>query len=89
MKSDIWSLGCVIYEMVALHPPFMAEDMEGLYQKVNSGVYPPLNQAYSKELAHLVKIMLQLKPKMRPSVEKILKSSMIQKKIEEFSLNIE
>ena len=33
-KSDIWSFGCIIYEMCRLKPPFRAKDMEGLFQKV-------------------------------------------------------
>jgi len=34
IKSDIWSFGCIIYEMCRLKPPFRAKDMEGLFQKV-------------------------------------------------------
>ena len=34
-KSDIWSLGCVLYESVCLRPPFKSESMEGLFKKVS------------------------------------------------------
>ena len=36
-KSDVWSVGCVLYEITTLKPPFRAEDMEGLYKKILKG----------------------------------------------------
>jgi len=57
-KSDIWSLGCVIYELITFNPPFQADDMQGLFKKVNKGVYPKIGKTFSKDLSYFIKIML-------------------------------
>jgi NIMA (never in mitosis gene a)-related kinase len=71
-SSDIWSLGCVIYEMTALNPPFMAADMQNLYRKVIKGLYPEIPNVYSTDLSNVIRAMVQVNPSMRPSCEKIL-----------------
>lgn len=71
-KSDLWSLGCVIYEMTMLKPPFRAENMEGLYNKVIKGQFPKINDKYSSELAEIVKLLIQVNPESRPSCGKNL-----------------
>ena len=85
-KSDIWSLGCVLYEMMCLTPPFKAENMEGLYHKIIKGKYKT-NDKYSKELNEILKLLLNLDPKERPSCDELLKNSIIKNKIEFFEEN--
>jgi NIMA (never in mitosis gene a)-related kinase len=50
LKSDIWSFGCVIYEMCTLTPPFKSDDMEGLYKKVVRGIYPDIPTHFSMDM---------------------------------------
>jgi serine/threonine protein kinase len=57
--------------------------MEGLYKKVITGVYPKLPITYSKELNLVIKAMLQVNPKKRPSAEKLLNSNIVLNKVEE------
>ena len=71
-KSDIWSLGCVLYEMITLLPPFRATSMAGLCQKVTRGQFDPIGSQYSIDLQQIVKSCLQVNPKNRPSCEQIL-----------------
>ena len=40
-------MGCVLYEMTTLKPPFRADDMEGLYKKVIRGLYPKIPSHFS------------------------------------------
>lgn len=70
-KCDIWSLGCVIYELTALKPPFLAKNMNELYSKVTKGKFPPIPQHYSAELSRMITFCLNTNPLQRPSAEEI------------------
>ena len=79
-KSDIWSLGCLIYEAITLKTPFVASDMIGLYEKVMDGSYQPIPKVYSKELSDLVELMLSDEPERRPSCDEILELDFVKKR---------
>ena len=84
-KSDIWSLGCVIYEMCALNPPFRAQSMEELFKKVVRGYYPDISNKYSKDLSEILKLMIQIEVGARPSCDELLNMPIIKKRIEFFN----
>jgi NIMA (never in mitosis gene a)-related kinase 1/4/5 len=81
-KSDVWALGCCVYEMTTLKHAFNAKDMNALVFKITRGKMPsiPPNQ-YSKPFLSLIETMLSLDPKKRPTVNKILRDSFIKKNI--------
>ncbi len=83
-KSDIWSMGCVLYEMTALKPPFRAKNMEGLYKKVIEGRIIRIPGKFTNDLYKIIQLLLQVKPEKRPSCAEILQNPIILKRIEFF-----
>lgn len=62
----------MLYELVALNPPFTARDMKGLYQRVMKGIYPKIPSHYSSDLTAILSSLLQVDPKKRPTCDQIL-----------------
>ena len=64
-QSDVWALGCVLYELTTLKHAFDGGNMCALILKILRGKYPPIDESYSKDLRHLVAQML--KPEVCPA----------------------
>lgn len=71
-KSDVWSLGCILYELCTLTHPFEGASLKLLILKILRGIYPPVPGRYGKPLRDTVAQMLQKDPQMRPSVNDLL-----------------
>uniref|UniRef100_A0A8B9SGJ9 non-specific serine/threonine protein kinase n=1 Tax=Anas platyrhynchos TaxID=8839 RepID=A0A8B9SGJ9_ANAPL len=83
-KSDIWALGCVLYEMCTLKHAFEAGNMKNLVLKIISGSFPPVSMHYSYDLRNLLSQLFKRNPKDRPSVNSILEKNFIAKRVEKF-----
>ncbi|XP_068182257.1 NIMA-related kinase 12 [Antennarius striatus] len=77
-KSDIWALGCLVYELCALRPPFTATNILSLFYKITKGEYDPVGNFYSEHISSLIQKMLCLDPEKRPSAEHILNGTFVQ-----------
>ena len=71
-KSDIWSLGCVLYELCTLQHPFEGASLKLLIVKILRGNYAPVSSRYSRAIRDVIAQMLQRDPARRPSVNEIL-----------------
>lgn len=77
LHSDIWSLGCIMYELCARSPPFNARTHFHLVQKIKDGRIDPLPSIYSHELQTVIKSCLKTNPLHRPDTAQLLNLPMI------------
>ncbi|XP_029142645.1 serine/threonine-protein kinase Nek8 [Protobothrops mucrosquamatus] len=71
-KSDIWALGCVLYELASLKRAFEAANLPALVLKIMSGTFAPISDRYSPELRQLILSLLNLDPSKRPPLNEIM-----------------
>ncbi|XP_035179552.1 serine/threonine-protein kinase Nek5 isoform X2 [Oxyura jamaicensis] len=78
-KTDIWSLGCVLYELCALKHPFEGNSLHQLVLKICRGYFQPVSPKYSYDLRMLISQMFKVSPRDRPSMNSILRKPFLQK----------
>ena len=87
-KSDVWSLGCVLYEMVTLRHPFEGKTRVEIYDKIINGNYEGIDKYYSLELRRMIDLLLIKDEKKRPKICEILSLGIIKEKAKECGIKI-
>lgn len=88
VKSDIWGLGCVLYEIINGKRAFDAQSLNGLALKIIKGSYNNITVTCSPGMQALIKVMLSTKPKNRPSLREILLTAVIRARIHRTVKNV-
>ncbi|XP_026102161.1 serine/threonine-protein kinase Nek1 [Carassius auratus] len=83
-KSDMWAVGCLLYELCALKPAFEAKNLLSLFYKIIKGEYVKIPERYSEDIHTLTEKMLSLVPENRPSATSILSLTYMQEHLGNF-----
>ena len=67
-KSDIWSLGCLFYEIASFSTPFKGLNMKELFECIEKGIFAPLPKQYSNSITKLIKMCLRHDANLRPNI---------------------
>lgn len=80
-KSDMWSLGCVLYELCTLRKPFEATNQGALALKILRANYCPIPATYSRSMKDLVNKLLTKDYRTRPDIEQVLRMDSVAEKM--------
>ncbi|XP_047286247.1 serine/threonine-protein kinase Nek5 isoform X5 [Homo sapiens] len=83
-KTDIWSLGCVLYELCTLKHPFEGNNLQQLVLKICQAHFAPISPGFSRELHSLISQLFQVSPRDRPSINSILKRPFLENLIPKY-----
>ncbi|XP_008934516.1 PREDICTED: serine/threonine-protein kinase Nek11 [Merops nubicus] len=80
-KSDIWSLGCILYEMCCMNHAFTGHNFLSVVLKIVEGDTPSLPDRYPSKLNAVLCSMLNKNPSLRPAAAEILKMPYIDEQL--------
>ncbi|ELW61930.1 Serine/threonine-protein kinase Nek5 [Tupaia chinensis] len=83
-KTDIWSLGCVLYELCTLKHPFEANNLHQLVLKICQAHFTPISPRFSQDLRSLISQLFKVSPRERPSINSILKRPFLENLIAKY-----
>ena len=87
-KSDVWALGCILYELCTFKHPYNAKNQPALFLKIISGNYDPIgdNYNYSNDLKKMIESLLEKNYINRPSMKEIIVKSIFIEKANKLGL---
>ncbi|KAG6598098.1 NEK protein kinase [Phytophthora cinnamomi] len=77
-KSDVWSLGCVLYELATFSPPFTGLALGSVVGKILHTEPPSVSHRYSPSFRALIANLLDKTPSKRPGLSDILSCEAVQ-----------
>ncbi|XP_049709264.1 serine/threonine-protein kinase Nek5 isoform X1 [Elephas maximus indicus] len=83
-KTDIWSLGCVLYELCTLKHPFEGNSLHQLVLKICQAHFAPISPRFSRDLQSLISQLFKVSPRDRPSINSILKRPFLENLIAKY-----
>ena len=71
-KVDVWAMGCILYTLAAMRPPFSGQNLITLGVNIISHEPKPLPSTYSKKLSSFISKLLIKQAKTRPSIAEVI-----------------